>query len=138
MVAICEPTPLLYVGSTSHGLLAAMPDDDITVDFNRTEFVMPFPGSKVGAPSFGTESQISAELAMSRRTTCGLAEALPYLPQSGGRWTKFSVPIGRYTEGMRARIIDVVTKAARRLSRQLGPREDRRPASAEVQIAVTR
>jgi DNA-binding IclR family transcriptional regulator len=31
-----------------------------------------------------------------------------------------SVPIGRYTAEMRARIIDVVTTAARTLSRQLG------------------
>ena len=50
VVTIGSPTPL-YVGSTSRILLAAMPDDEIAAYFARTEFVPPFPGAKVDAPT---------------------------------------------------------------------------------------
>src|SRR5579883_1762569 len=48
VVAIGKLNPL-YVGSTSHVLLAAMPDEEIRENFARTRFVPPFAGAKVDA-----------------------------------------------------------------------------------------
>jgi DNA-binding IclR family transcriptional regulator len=42
-------TPL-YVGSTSHVILAALPDEQMAAYIDTTEFVPPFPGAKVDAP----------------------------------------------------------------------------------------
>jgi DNA-binding IclR family transcriptional regulator len=125
VVAIGKPTPL-YVGSTSRVLLAAMPDEEIADYFSRTEFVPPFPGAKVDAPTLWraiaeirrsgfaeTHNKRINEGASISAAVCGPAnEVLGALT--------VSIPIGRYTEAVRARTIEVVTNVARALSRQLG------------------
>ncbi len=125
VVAIGKPTPL-YVGSTSRVLLAAMPDDEITAYFERTVFVPPFPGAKVDPPTLWRaiaeirrdgyaetyNKRIDEGASISAAVRGPANEALGALT--------VSIPIGRYTGEVRDRAIDVVTKAARSLSRQLG------------------
>ena len=41
----------LYVGSTSHVILAALPDEEVAAYIDRAEFVPPFPGAKIDAPT---------------------------------------------------------------------------------------
>jgi len=127
VVAIGKPTPL-YVGSTSRVLLAAMSDEEIADYFSRTEFVPPFPGAKVDAPILWraiaeirregyaeTHNKRIAEGASISAVVRGPAnEALGALT--------VSIPIGRYTADVRGNAIEVVTLAARSLSRDLGAR----------------
>jgi DNA-binding IclR family transcriptional regulator len=128
VVAIGTPTPL-YVGSTSRVLLAAMPDEEIAAYFSRTAFVPPFPGAKVDAPT------LWRAIAEIRRD--GYAETYNKRIDEGASISAavrgpanevvgaltVSVPIGRYTAEVRGRAIEVVTEAARALSRQLGAPE---------------
>jgi IclR family transcriptional regulator, KDG regulon repressor len=128
VVAIGKPTPL-YVGSTSRVLLAAMPDEEIAAYFNRTEFVPPFPGAKVDAPT------LSRAIAEIRRD--GYAETYNKRIDEGASISAavrgpanevlgaltVSIPIGRYTAEVRGRAIEAVTRAAHALSRQLGAPE---------------
>jgi DNA-binding IclR family transcriptional regulator len=116
----------LYVGSTSHVILAALPDDEIAAYIDRTEFVPPFPGAKIDAPT------LRRAIAEVRRN--GYAEthnkridegaSISALVRSSGAEIMgaltVSIPIGRYTGPVRARTIDVVMTAARALSAQLG------------------
>jgi DNA-binding IclR family transcriptional regulator len=125
VVAIGKPTPL-YQGSTSHVLLAAMSDDAITAYFNRTTLVPPFPGATVDPPSLWR--------AIAEIRQAGYAETYNKLIGEGASISAavhgpanevlgaltVSVPISRYKSELRARIIDIVTRSARALSRQLG------------------
>ena len=125
VVAIGNPTPL-YVGSTSRVLLAAMPDDEIAAYFARTTFVPPFPGAQVDA------AILWDAIAAIRRS--GYAETYNRRIDEGASISAavrgpadevlgaltVSIPIGRYTGEVRLQTIDVVTKAARTVSRQLG------------------
>ena len=125
VVVIGKPTPL-YVGSTSRVLLAAMPDPEIAAYFDRTEFVPPFAGAKVDAPT------LWRAIAEIRRD--GYAETYNKRIDEGASISAavrgpadevlgaltVSIPIGRYTAEVRGRTIEVVTRAARALSRQLG------------------
>jgi DNA-binding IclR family transcriptional regulator len=125
VVAIGKPTPL-YVGSTSRVLLAAMADEEIAAYFGRTEFVPPFPGAKVDAQTlWRTIADIRrsgyAETHNNRIDEGASISAAVRGPANEvlGALT-VSIPIGRYTDDVRSRTIEVVTKAARELSHQLG------------------
>jgi DNA-binding IclR family transcriptional regulator len=125
VVTLGKPSPL-YVGSTSHVILAALPDEEIAAYFRRTPFVAPFPGAKVDADS------LWGAIAEVRRT--GYAEthnkridegaSVSALVRGAGNDTMgaltVSIPIVRYSNGIRARAIAAVTSAAQALSRQLG------------------
>lgn len=125
VVAIGKPTPL-YVGSTSRVLLAAMPDEEVAAYFSRIEFVPPFPGAKVDAPT------LWRAIADIRRN--GYAETYNRRIDEGASISAavrgpanevlgaltVSIPIGRYTAEVRTRTIEVVTKAAHALSHQIG------------------
>jgi DNA-binding IclR family transcriptional regulator len=125
VVAIGKPTPL-YVGSTSRVLLAAMPDDEIAAYFERTDFVPPFPGAKVDAPTLWRAVVDIRRTGYAETYNKRIGEGASISAAVRGPADEVlgaltvSVPIGRYTAEMRARIIDVVTTAARTLSRQLG------------------
>lgn len=125
VVTIGKPTPL-YVGSTSRVLLAAMSDAEIAAYFSRTEFIPPFPGAKVDAQTLWravadtrrtgyaeTHNKRIAEGASISATVRGPADEVL------GALT-VSIPIGRYTDDVRSRTIEVITGSARTLSRQLG------------------
>jgi len=125
VVAIGKPTPH-YVGSTSRVLQAKMPDDEIAAYFERTEFVPPFPGAKVDAPTLWRAiAEISrdgyAETYNKRIDEGASISAAVRGPANEvlGALT-VSIPIRRYTAEVRDRAIEVVTGAARSLSRQLG------------------
>jgi IclR family transcriptional regulator, KDG regulon repressor len=125
VVTIGKPVPL-YVGSTSRVLLAAMGDEEIAAYFARTTFEPPYPGAKADAPTLWraiadirrdgyaeTYNKRIAEGASISAAVLGPAnEALGALT--------VSIPIGRYTPDVRTRAIQIVTAAARALSRQLG------------------
>jgi len=125
VVAIGKLNPL-YVGSTSHVLLAAMPDDEITDYFARTEFVPPFPGAKMDAPT------LRRAIAHVRRH--GYAETHNKRIDEGASISAavrgpagtvagaltVSIPIRRYTPEVRVQAIEAVIAAARDLSQQLG------------------
>jgi DNA-binding IclR family transcriptional regulator len=125
VVALGKPSPL-YVGSTSHVILAALPDDEIAAYIDRTELVPPFPGAKVDAQT------LRRAIAETRRN--GFAETHNKRIDEGASISSLvrgaggevlgaltvSIPIGRYTNPVRARTIEVVTAAARALSMQLG------------------
>lgn len=116
----------LYVGSTSHVILATLPDEEIAAYIDRTEFVPPFPGAKIDAPI------LRRAIAEVRRN--GYAEthnkrldegaSISAVVRSSGAEIMgaltVSIPIGRYTGPVRARAIEVLTTAARTLSAQLG------------------
>jgi IclR family KDG regulon transcriptional repressor len=125
VVAIGKPTPL-YVGSTSQVLLAAMPNEEIAAYFNRTEIVPPFPGARVDAETLWR--------AIAEIRQCGYAETHNNRIGEGASISAavyglgdevlgaltVSIPIGRYTPEVRTHTIEMVTTAARALSRQLG------------------
>lgn len=125
VVTLGKPSPL-YVGSTSHVILAALPDDEIAAYIARTEFVPPFPGARIDAQT------LRRALADTRRN--GFAEthnkridegaSISSLVRGAGNEIMgaltVSIPIGRYTNTVRARTIEVVTGAASALSGQLG------------------
>lgn len=125
VVTLGKPSPL-YVGSTSHVILAALPDDEIAAYIARTEFVPPFPGARIDAQT------LRRALADTRRN--GFAEthnkridegaSISSLVRGAGNEIMgaltVSIPIGRYTNTVRARTIEVVTGAATALSGQLG------------------
>jgi len=125
VVTLGKPSPL-YVGSTSHVILAALPDDEITTYIERTEFVPPFPGAKIDAQT------LRRSIADTRRN--GFAETHNKRIDEGASISSLvrgagseimgaltvSIPIGRYTPPVRTRTIEVVTAAARALSVQLG------------------
>src|SRR5271165_2980974 len=125
VVTIGKPTPL-YVGSTSRVLLAALSDDEIAVYLDRTRFVPPFPGAKVDAQILWRAiAEIRrdgyAETRNKRIDEGASISAAVRGPASEvlGALT-VSIPIGRYTAEVRAATIEVVTRTARALSRQLG------------------
>ena len=115
----------LYVGSTSHVILAALPDEEIAAYIDRTEFVPPFPGAKTDAAT------LRRAIAEARRN--GYAEthnkrldegaSISAVVRSSGAEIMgaltVSIPIGRYIGPVRARTIEVVTTTARALSAQL-------------------
>ena len=125
VVAVGKPSAL-YVGSTSRVMLAAMPDDEIKAYFARTELVPPFPGAQVD------EATLWRAIADTRRT--GYAETHNKRIAEGASISAavrgpggdvvgaltVSIPIHRYTDDVRARTIEVITRAAREFSHQLG------------------
>jgi DNA-binding IclR family transcriptional regulator len=125
VVTLGKPSPL-YVGSTSHAILAALPDEEIAAYFSRTEFVAPFPGAKVDAET------LWRAIADVRRN--GYAEthnkridegaSISAVVHDASNYTMgaltVSIPIGRYSVAIRSRAITAVTSAAQTLSRQLG------------------
>lgn len=127
VVTLGKPSPL-YVGSTSHVILAALPDEQIAAYIERTTFLPPFPGAKVGPQvlwravsdvrrnGFGeTHNKRIDEGASISGAVRGPADDVV------GALT-VSIPIGRYTAGVRAAAVEAVTKAVRALSLQLGGR----------------
>lgn len=125
VVALGKPSAL-YVGSTSHVILAALPDEDIAAYIDRTIFVPPFPGAKVG------EQELWRAIAFVRRN--GYAETHNKRVDEGASISAcvrgpgneivgaltVSIPIGRYSGPVRTATIAAVTSAARALSAQLG------------------
>jgi IclR family transcriptional regulator, KDG regulon repressor len=125
VVALGKPSPL-YVGSTSHVILAAMSDQEIGAYFDNTNFVPPYPGAKVDAA-------ILWDVVASVRRN-GYAESLNKRLDEGasisalvrglGNQTMgaltISIPITRYSTTVRSRAIDAVMAATQALSRQLG------------------
>jgi DNA-binding IclR family transcriptional regulator len=129
VVAVGTLNPL-YMGSTSLVILAAMPDDEISAYLGRTELVPPFPGAKVDAQT------LLRQIASIRRNSYGethnkrldegaSVSAAIYGPEDEllGALT-VTVPIGRYTDNARSRIIGSVTTMARVLSRELGASDE--------------
>jgi IclR family transcriptional regulator, KDG regulon repressor len=125
VVAIGKLNPL-YVGSTSHVLLAAMPDEEIADYFARTTFVPPFAGAKVDAQTLWravahvrrhgyaeTHNKRIDEGASISAAVRGPGDAVM------GALT-VSIPIRRYSADVRAQAVDSVLAAARDLSQQLG------------------
>lgn len=132
VVALGKPSPL-YVGSTSHVILAALPDEQIAAYIERTAFLPPFPGAKVGPQvlwravadvrrnGFGeTHNKRIDEGASISGAVRGPADDVV------GALT-VSIPIGRYTAEVRTAAIEVVINAARALSLQLGWRPPTQP-----------
>jgi len=125
VVAIGKPTPL-YVGSTSRVLLAALPDEEIAAYLARTPLLPPFPGAEVDA------DMIWQAIAAIRRdgyaethnNRIGEGASISAAVRGPGNEVlgalTVSIPMGRYTEEVRARTIAVVTAEAHDLSRQLG------------------
>lgn len=127
VVTLGKPSAL-YVGSTSHVILAALSDPEIAAYVERTTFVPPFAGAKVGAQvlwravadvrrnGFGEThnkrldegASISAAVRGPARDVIGALTV--------------SIPIGRYSGPVRTAAIEAVTSAARALSAQLGGR----------------
>ena len=116
----------LYVGSTSHVLLAALPDDEIGEYLARTKFVPPFAGAKVDAQTLWravahvrrhgyaeTHNKRIDEGASISAAVRGPGDAVL------GALT-VSIPIRRYATELRAQAIEVVIAAARDLSQLLG------------------
>lgn len=125
VVAIGKLNPL-YVGSTSHVLLAAMPDQEIADYFARTDFVPPFPGAKVDAPTLWRAiahvRRHSYAETHNKRIDEGASISAAVRGPAGtvvGALT-VSIPIRRYTQEVRAQAIQAVIAAARDLSQQLG------------------
>lgn len=118
----------LYVGSTSHVILAALPDEEIAAYIARTEFVPPFPGAKVGAQvlwrAVGEVRRNGYAETHNKRIDEGAS--ISAAVRGSGNETMgaltVSIPIVRYTSEVRARAIAEVTQAARALSMQLGGR----------------
>jgi DNA-binding IclR family transcriptional regulator len=127
VVAIGKPTPL-YVGSTSRVLLAAMPDDEIAAYFDRTTFVPPFPGAKVDAAILwrAIADIRRSDYAETHNNRLDEGASISAAVRGPGNEVvgalTVSIPIGRYTDEVRARTIEVVTRNAQALSRQLGAR----------------
>jgi DNA-binding IclR family transcriptional regulator len=122
-------TPL-YTGTTSRALLAGMPDDELQAYFSRAGTV-----AKLDLKALArgittsrrngfaeTENKEAEHGASISAAICGYSNVVL------GALT-VSTPLGRYTDDVRARTIDVVTTAARNLSRQLGA-----PAPAEPRV----
>jgi IclR family transcriptional regulator, KDG regulon repressor len=116
----------LYVGSTSHVLLASLPDEDITEYFARTKFVPPFVGAKVDAQTLWrvvahvrrhgyaeTHNKRIDEGASISAAVRGSGDAVL------GALT-VSIPIRRYSPDVRTQAIETVIAAARDLSQLLG------------------
>ena len=125
VVTLGKPSAL-YVGSTSHVILATLPDGEIAAYIDRTEFVPPFPGARIDAQTLWravaetrrngyaeTHNKRIDEGASVSAVVRGLGN------QTMGALT-VSIPIGRYTPEVRTRTIKAVTQAAGRLSAQLG------------------
>jgi DNA-binding IclR family transcriptional regulator len=125
VVTIGKPSPL-YVGSTSRVLLAAMPDDEIAAYFNRTEFIPPFPGAKVDAQTLWRAVADIRRTGYAETHNKRIAEGSSISAAVRGPANEVlgsltvSIPIGRYTDDVRSRTIEVITQTARALSRQLG------------------
>ena len=127
IVTLGKPSAL-YVGSTSHVILAALPDDEIEAYIERTIFVPPFPGAKVGP------QVLRRAVADARRN--GFAETHNKRVDEGASISAavrgpgeavvgaltVSIPIGRYSPEVRGAAVEAVTGAARALSLQLGGR----------------
>jgi len=125
VVTLGKPSPL-YVGSTSHVILAALSDEEITAYVARTELVAPFPGARIDA------TILWDAIANVRRN--GYAEthnkrldegaSISALVRGAGNQMMgaltISIPIMRYSGSVRSRAITAVTVAAQTLSRQLG------------------
>jgi DNA-binding IclR family transcriptional regulator len=116
----------LYVGSTSHVLLAAMPDEEIAEYFARTDFIPPFPGAKVDAQTLWravahVRRHGFAETHNKRIDEGASISAAVWGPGNAvmGALT-VSIPIRRYTAEVRGQAIEAVIAAARDLSHQLG------------------
>jgi IclR family acetate operon transcriptional repressor len=129
VVALGKPSPL-YVGSTSHVILASLPDDEIAAYIDRTTFVPPFPGATVGPQvlwravagvrrnGFGeTHNKRVDEGASISAAVRGPADNVVGV-------LTVSIPIGRYTAEVRAATVEAVTSAAQALSAQLGGRQE--------------
>jgi IclR family KDG regulon transcriptional repressor len=127
VVTLGKPSPL-YVGSTSHVILAALPDEEIAAYIDRITFVPPFPGAKVGPQvlwraiadvrrnGFGeTHNKRVDEGASISAAVRGPADNVVGV-------LTVSIPIGRYTAVVRTVAIEAVTCAAQALSAQLGGR----------------
>jgi DNA-binding IclR family transcriptional regulator len=118
----------LYVGSTSHVILAALPDEEITAYVGRTDFVPPFPGAKVGAqPLWRAIADVRRNgYAETHNKRIDEGASISAAVRGSGNETMgaltVSIPIGRYTPEVRARAITAVTQAARALSMELGGR----------------
>jgi IclR family KDG regulon transcriptional repressor len=125
VVALGKPSPL-YVGSTSHVILASLPDQEIAAYFNRTEFVAPFPGAKVDAAILwdAVASVRRDGYAETHNKRLDEGASISGLVRGAGNQTMgaltISIPIMRYSGAVRARAITAVTAAAQALSRQLG------------------
>jgi DNA-binding IclR family transcriptional regulator len=127
VVALGKPSPL-YVGSTSHVILAALSDEEIAAYIARTTFVPPFPGAKVGPQvlwravadvrrnGFGEthNKRVDEGASISAAVRGPVNDVVGALT--------VSIPIGRYTAAVRAATIEAVTSAAKALSAQLGGR----------------
>lgn len=125
VVTIGKPTAL-YIGSTSRVLLAAMPDQEIAAYFSRTEFVPPFPGAKVDAPTLWRAIAEIRRTGYAETHNKRIAEGASISAAVRGPGNEVlgsmtvSIPIGRYTDDARSRTIEVITRTSRALSRQLG------------------
>jgi IclR family KDG regulon transcriptional repressor len=125
VVTIGKPSPL-YVGSTSRVLLAAMPDDEITAYFGRTEFIPPFPGAKVDIQTLWRALAEIRRSGYAETHNKRIAEGASISAAVRGPANEVlgsltvSIPIGRYTDDVRSRTIEVIIEAARALSHQLG------------------
>ena len=125
VVTVGKPSAL-YVGSTSRVLLAAMPDQEIAAYFSRTEFVPPFPGAKVDAQILWRAIAEIRRTGYAETHNKRIAEGASISAAVRGPANEVlgamtvSIPISRYTDDVRSRTIEVITDAARALSRQLG------------------
>ncbi len=125
VVTIGKPNAL-YVGSTSRVLLAAMSDQEIAGYFSRTEFVPPFPGAKVDAQILWRAIAEIRRTGYAETHNKRIAEGASISGAVHGPANEVlgaltvSIPISRYTDDVRSRTIEVITRTARSLSRQLG------------------
>lgn len=125
VVAIGKLNPL-YVGSTSHVLLAAMPDEEIKDYFARTEFLPPFAGAKVDAQilwrAIAHVRRHGFAETHNKRIDEGASISAAVSGPGGAVMgvLTVSIPIRRYSPEVRTAAIDSVIAAARDLSQQLG------------------
>jgi DNA-binding IclR family transcriptional regulator len=125
VVTLGQPSPL-YVGSTSHVILAAMSDENITEYIGRIEFVAPFPGARIDATILWDAVATARRNGYAETHNKRLDEgaSISALVRGAGNRTMgamtISIPIMRYSATVRTRAITAVTSAAQALSRQLG------------------
>jgi DNA-binding IclR family transcriptional regulator len=125
VVAVGVLTPF-YVGTTSLALLAALSDEELKSYFDRTELVSSLPNAVLDIDALWreiatirgngyaeTQNKEAEHGASISAAICGPGNV------ALGALT-VSTPLGRYTDDVRARTIEVVTRAALALSRQLG------------------
>jgi DNA-binding IclR family transcriptional regulator len=125
VVTLGKPSPL-YVGSTSHVILASLPDEEIAAYFSRTEFVAPFPGARVNAAIlWDAVANVRRDgFAETHNKRLDEGASISALVRGAGNQTMgaltISIPIMRYSGAVRTRAVTAVTVAAQALSRQLG------------------